>query len=272
MVPSLSGIARAALKDASFVVDRVRPPTPGIVILIYHRVGNGSGGEMVVSSDRFREQMRYLRDTQRVLTLDQAVDDLAGASEIRPAVVVTFDDGTTDWVDHALPTLVEFEIPATFYVATKFVDEQLAFPQDGRAISWEGLAALRDSGVATIGSHTHTHALLDRLEPDAVAAELSRCDALIEDNLGITPRHFCYPKALAPSRAAAAKVESRYTTAVLAGTRANVADADLQRLARSPIQASDSDRHFRAKVAGGMATEDRLRETLNRRRYRSATT
>ena len=40
------------------------------------------------------------------------------------------------------------------------------------------------TGFVTIGSHTHTHALLDRLPPDRVEDEITRSAGLIEDKLG----------------------------------------------------------------------------------------
>lgn len=127
------------------------------------------------------------------------------------------------------------------------------------------------TGLATFGSHTHHHVLLDRLEPTAIAAELDRSVDLIGERLGVEARHFCYPKALEPSAAADAEVRRRFDSAVLAGTRANTAGADPYRLARSPVQRSDGRRSFEAKAHGGLGTEDRIRVMLNRRRYRGAT-
>ena len=68
-------------------------------------------------------------------------------------------------------------------------------------------------------------------------------------------------------------MRARFESAAIAGTRVNrYGRTDPHRLARSPIQVSDGDRWFRHKVAGGMAFEDLLRRTVNRRRYAAATT
>ncbi len=124
-----------------------------------------------------------------------------------------------------------------------------------------------------MGSHTHTHALLDRLPADAVDGELDRSIALIGDRLGVEPRHFAYPKALAGSSAADRAVRTRFTSAALAGTRANSYGAtDPYRLARSPVQVDDGLSFFALKVAGGMRMEDDLRRLVNRRRFAGATT
>jgi hypothetical protein len=85
--------------------------------------------------------------------------------------------------------------------------------------------------------------------------------------------HFAYPKSLPPSAGADRAVRARFRSAALAGTRPNrYGRTDPYRLARSPIQAGDEMRWFRAKVAGGMAFEDDVRRALNRWRYSGAET
>ncbi len=269
--PAAVTYARSVLKGAASAVDRIQPPARGITMLIYHRVGLGAGGQMDLDPARFDEQLAWLADTQRVLTLDDAVAELEGHDPVAPGVVITFDDGTVDWVTEVAPALERHRLPATFYVSTGFVEDQIAFPHGGTPITWAGLEVLRDCGWATIGSHTHRHRLLDRLDPADLADELDRSVELLRDRLGVEATHFCYPKAVPPSEAAAEAVAARFATAVLAGTHANVAGADRYRLARSPVQASDSDRWFHAKAIGGLGAEDRLRAALNRRRYRGAT-
>ena len=148
-----------------------------------------------------------------------------------------------------LPVLQRHRLPATLYVATDFVDRHVDFPNAGTPLDWPALVDVAASGLVTVGSHTHTHALLDRLPAAAVDAELDRADGLLAEHLGTRPRHFAYPKAVAGSSPADAAVRRRYRSAALAGTRPNAYGAtDPHRLARSPIQTSDGMRYFDAKV------------------------
>ena len=232
-------------------------------------------------ADQFDEQMAWLAATGRASSLDAAVDVLAAPvqSPTEPAtsperlpVVVTFDDGTADLVDVALPILARHQVPATLYLATRHVDEQVAWPDDGAPLSWAGCRELVGSGLVTMGSHTHSHALLDRLAPADAAAELDRSTQLIEDNLAVAPQHFAYPKAVPPSAEVEAQVRIRFRTAALGGNRANRPGAtDPHRLARTAVQVSDGMVWFRRKADGGMALEDTVRRGVNRLRYRSAT-
>ena len=105
-----------------------------------------------------------------MIGLDDAITGLGGpaaaADDDRrcPAVVLTFDDGTADWVDDVAPRLARRRFPATFYVATDYVDGERAFPNDGRPISWAGLAELASIDGVTVGSHTHTHLVLNEAD------------------------------------------------------------------------------------------------------------
>jgi peptidoglycan/xylan/chitin deacetylase (PgdA/CDA1 family) len=264
--------ARTALKQSAAAFDRVRARRDGLVVLIYHRVGRRSPIEVDLPISLFAEQMEHLASQTRVVTLTDGLAALhAGHRE--PMVAVTFDDGTADFVDLALPVLVDHRVPVTLYVATDFVEQGRAFPDAGVPVSWSGLADAASTGMVDVGSHTHHHALLDRLPEAEIDDELDRSIELIGERLGVRASHFAYPKAVMGSTAADAAVRARFDSAALAGTRPNLAGAtDPHRLARSPVQLSDGLRWFAHKVAGGMALEDTLRRTINRRRYAGATT
>ncbi len=263
---------RRVVKVAAEVADLARPARPGVVVLIYHRVGRRTSQSVDLPVEQFDDQMAELADSGRVVTLDHAIDVLTGqapAPTLQPdPVVITFDDGTADLADLATPVLERHRIPATLYVATDFVDRAQPFSDDGVALSWAALTDMVATGWWQIGSHTHTHALLDRLADDLVADELDRSIDLIGEHLGLAPQHFAYPKALAPSPAADLAVRARFRSASLAGTRVNHFGAtDPWRLARTPIQVDDGQRWFRKKALGGMAFEDDLRRAANRLRY-----
>jgi peptidoglycan/xylan/chitin deacetylase (PgdA/CDA1 family) len=270
------------LKVAALAGDHLRPKPRGVVILIYHRVGGGAPSEIDLPAAEFERQMAWLAESGRVISLDDAVDVLDAPEASDPAdlslvpalnpVVVTFDDGTADLADVALPILVRYEVPAILYLATRYVDDQLAWPAGGVPLSWAAAQEMVASGLITVGSHTHSHALLDRLSPEDAAEELDRSRQLIEDKLGVAADHFAYPKAVAPtSPEIEALVRDRFRSAALAGNRPNTYGyTDLHRLSRTPIQVSDTPRFFRRKAVGGMVLEDSLRQAVNRVRYRDA--
>jgi len=246
------------LKTSAAAADRIRPPRPGVVVLLYHRVGATSGLQVDLPTSLFDAQMEELVATRRVIDLDDALDRLSDPPPTDPGdrrpdawpVVVTFDDGTADFVDVALPILVRHRVPAVLYVATDFIERGRSFPNDGAPASWTALSDARSTGLVTIGSHTHTHALMDRVPAAAAADELDRSRALIAERLGVETAHFAYPKAVAGSVEAEAAVRERFRSAAIAGTRPNpYGQTDPYRLTRSPIQVADGMRWFRRKSA-----------------------
>lgn len=268
----MSGLKRA-VKSASRLADRVLPAPVGVTILIYHRVGGGSDSDVDLDPAVFADQLAHLREHHRVVTLDEAAAELAAGGDAPPAVVLTFDDGTADFTDVAVPLLVEQGVPATLYAATSFIDEGTHFPWGAPPTSW---AALRDActtGLVNVGSHTHHHRLLDRMPAAEVAADLDRSIELIGDRLGTVPAHFAYPKAVPPSAPAEIEVRRRFVSAALAGGRVNrPGRSDPARLWRTPVQASDSFDQFAAKAAGGMRLEGTLRAVVAGARYRGSVT
>jgi peptidoglycan/xylan/chitin deacetylase (PgdA/CDA1 family) len=291
-MPSL----KTTVKRASMIIDRFVPPPPGITILIYHRVGGGSDSEVDLDPPMFERQLAYLAEHHSVLTLDEAVteltagvadgwvsssdsssvnDDRSGMTapeqDGRRGVVITFDDGTPDFTDVVVPALERHNLSATLYVATRFVDEALAFPWGAPPASWAALRESLATGHITIGSHTHTHSLLDRLSIDAIGEDLDLSIELIREQLNVSPRHFAYPKAVPGSAAAEIAVRRRFDTASLATSRVNQpGKTDLHRLWRTPIQRGDDFDTFTMKANGGLRLEGELRSLAARARYRGA--
>jgi peptidoglycan/xylan/chitin deacetylase (PgdA/CDA1 family) len=277
-VAAASALLRRTVKVASAGFDRLRPNVAGVVILIYHRVGGASGSEVDLDPGLFDEQMAAVAASKRVVSLGAALDQLDQSdADTRSSVVVTFDDGTADFAEIAVPILERHGVPATLYAATAFIDDGVNFPDEGRPVSW---AALRDAcatGLVSVGSHTHRHRLLDRVSPAEATDELDRSAGLIGEQLGRPALDFAYPKALAGSPSVQRLVRDRFRSAALAGTRVNPyatgrGGTDPYRLARSPIQVSDGMQYFERKLAGGMALEDSFRRAMNRARYARAST
>ena len=269
---------KTLIKSASAAGDRLVPPPAGITILAYHRVGGGTTSDVDLDPASFDRQLAHLAEHHEVIDLSEAVQRLGVAPENAPdttdhserAVVITIDDGTADLTDTLLPSLERHGLPATAYIATRFIDEGIEFPWGAPPTSW---AALRDaaSPLVTIASHTHDHLLLDRADPALIENDLDRSIDLIASQLGDPPIHFAYPKAVVGSVAAEIAVRRRFASAALASSRVNVRGrADVHRLWRTPIQRSDGFEHFSLKAAGGHRLDGQLRAASARVRYRNA--
>src|SRR5262245_30221436 len=152
-----------------------------IPVLYYHRVGSFAPGEerrMNVEPPRFRDQMRRLREKQRPVSLDEV---LAGGAP--GAVAVTFDDGYRDLMEHALPVLKEYRIPAAFFIVVEAVGGKDRWYRGDRDImTWDDVKRLADAGME-IGSHSMTHRRMDQVDAATLERELVDSKRAIEEKL-----------------------------------------------------------------------------------------
>lgn len=95
-----------------------------LCILTYHRVLAGSDPlrPSEPSAEQFESQLVVLRKAFDILRLDVAVELLLEGRLPRRALAITFDDGYLDNHDIALPILRRQGVPATFFIATTFLD------------------------------------------------------------------------------------------------------------------------------------------------------
>lgn len=94
-----------------------------LVILTYHRV-LPCRDEILQDEptcDEFKWQMQLLASKFNVVALIDAVDMLRDGTLPNRSVAVTFDDGYRNNFNYALPILQEAGLPATFFVATGFL-------------------------------------------------------------------------------------------------------------------------------------------------------
>lgn len=99
-------------------VNRNRP-----IILMYHRILSNPllPG---ISPEIFEQQLAYIKNRFRVIPMNQMVEEL-NTNSLKPySVAITFDDGHGDFYTTAWPLLKRYNMPASLYVTTGFVDHQ----------------------------------------------------------------------------------------------------------------------------------------------------
>lgn len=251
----MSGVLRQVSKAVFAVGDRLLPDLPGPRILIYHQVGGGSDLEMEVAPDAFRSHVEWLADNADVVPLERA--------EGTDSVVLTFDDGYRSLYEEAVPLLQKRRMPFTLFLTTAPVEtgEPLREHPGAEPLTWDMVKEMLDSGLMTIGAHTHTHPDFRHLTPAEVEAELDRSDALIEERLGTRPRYFAYTWGYwSPSADPA--VRRRYDRAFLGGPPPFPRLSDPHLAYRVPVQLSDGTRWFHSRIRGGLRWEEAVRRRL----------
>ena len=114
-------------------------------ILIYHRVLVEPDPLFPneVTTRRFDAQMTQLKAVFNVLPLHAAVDQLRTGTLPARAACITFDDGYADNLTHATPILKNHGLPATFFIATAYLN-------GGRMFNDTVIEAIRHSPLKTL--------------------------------------------------------------------------------------------------------------------------
>jgi O-antigen biosynthesis protein len=169
-------------------------------ILMYHSVADRAPagfGRFVVSPARFTQQMQLLRDSgyDGLSVRDYIRKSRDGSIKDR-TVVLTFDDGFSDFGSAVLPVLAGLDFTATLYIVSGLVGKtSMWLPDSGGLLSlldWTEVAMVASQGIE-IGAHTMSHPRLDCLPRDAARDEITNSRLLIEDRLGLQVGSFAYP-------------------------------------------------------------------------------
>ena len=175
--------------------------TTRLPILMYHRIapaGPSANARYRTSPGAFADQLAYLRDAG--FTAVCLRDWRAAREQQRPlpgrCVLLTFDDATVDFAEHAFPLLQRFGFPASVFVVTEFVGRtnawDAAISEPVPLLGWQTIRELASAGVA-FGSHAATHRPLTGLVPRELRHELTRSKAALERELGGVIDVLAYP-------------------------------------------------------------------------------
>ncbi|MFA6503368.1 MAG: polysaccharide deacetylase family protein [Patescibacteria group bacterium] len=217
--------------------------TRSSVVLAYHSVSE-SPWVHAVNPDVFREQMMWLKNHAEIVSLDVLQKNLTykGMLRKKPLAAITFDDGYKDWLENAVPILVELKLAATFFVTTSFVSVT-TLPQAGLgAIKPADVSDLAQEGFE-IGGHGHTHTDLSACDGAAFRFEILESKKILESLTEQKVLRMSYPKGRYSSKHFEALAEPGYTAA-FAGHGPMRPDDSAYALARLPVYKNHDERKF----------------------------
>lgn len=222
-----------------------------VQILMYHRVGEFPGrvkshGALYCHLPRFKGQMSMFKWLgYQVISLDDAVAGLAGRIALpdKP-LVLTFDDAYVDFLQNAAPVLIAYGYPATVYAVSNLV---------GQSSSWDTgtgsdpaplmnaaqLREVQEMGF-TIGSHSSSHQRMAQQPDERIDSELRDSKSALEDMLGCSVDHFCYPYGSHDLRCVEAAAQAGYMSATTCQRAAATPLNDPLSLPRKAVSRGDS--------------------------------
>jgi peptidoglycan/xylan/chitin deacetylase (PgdA/CDA1 family) len=168
-------------------------------ILFYHRIAGDNPNAWTMRPKSFAAQVDWLRERFDLISLAAAQERIASGQNRWPAASITFDDGYADNRRGAIPLLLKYRIPFTYFVSTNHVLRGESFPHDvkaGRPLAVNTLAHLGElvAAGAEIGAHTRNHADLGSIASvEQLRNEIVGSKHELEDALGVAVRYFAFP-------------------------------------------------------------------------------
>ena len=129
------------------------------VVFLYHRVNPDEDRLFpAVSVKVFEEQMRYFARNFKVLSLADIICRIQHGDGVEPlTMAITFDDGYRDNYTFAHPILKKYRLPATLFVATGFIGNDLLMWND--RLAWAVKNTEQKTIICQVGSRELTLSL-----------------------------------------------------------------------------------------------------------------
>ncbi|MBL8984049.1 MAG: polysaccharide deacetylase family protein [Gemmatimonadetes bacterium] len=217
-------------------------------ILVYHQVddippncwypGNYVGPAQFAAQLSLLQRLGY-----STITFAQYLAFRRGEGTIptRP-IILTFDDGYMSVKTNAYPQLVARGMTATVFVVSGQVGGTNAWDSQATQeslLGTEDILAMQAGGVE-FQSHTHTHARLPTLTPDALRHELAHSRAELQSLLGVPVEVISYPYGAHAPQVTAMARETGYQAGVISRRRLNAPTTDPLALRRISITSRTS--------------------------------
>ena len=168
------------------------------MVVFYHRVADTHPNDWTLDCRSFDAHIRRITRTHRVVDLAQVQSIVRGdePADTRPACALTFDDGYAENARHALPLLVERQLPVTYFVCTGNIRSGRPFGHDAaEPLAVHTPADLRrwaDAGVE-IGGHTRDHIDCGEASASDLQTQIIDDKDQLEQMIGRAVRFFAFP-------------------------------------------------------------------------------
>ncbi len=244
-----------------------------IPILMYHSISHSTNPKFMqfaVPPALFADQMAYIHTHDYTpMTVTQFIESTVEQLPEKP-VILTFDDGMSDFFTEALPVLRHYNFPATLYITTAFVNRTCDWlRREGEAtrlmVTWKQLSEIQATGIEC-GAHSHTHPQLDMLSPSEVQQELITSKHILEEQLGQRVTSFAYPYGYYTATTQRLIRASGYTSACAVNHTMHTIGTSSFALPRLMVKPSTSKEEFAGLLTGKSTYSTKIFTTYARMR------
>lgn len=155
-------------------------PCVNLPVLMYHHVqdaetaAQNGNGYLTVSPETFEKQLAYLNEKKYTSIGPAELISFFNQGQPLPKkpILLTFDDGYSDFGTFAAPLLARYSVKAAVFVPTGLIDNP-------GYLSWSNIASLAQSGFY-FGNHTWSHqnlgTTLEKIKKEVDTAKIQLTD------------------------------------------------------------------------------------------------
>ena len=158
----------------------------GIISLMYHRFEENKYPSTNIKNKVFLEQLKEINKLGLEFITFKKFKEIIQTNIDKNYVLLTIDDGFESFYKNAWPILKNKKIPFILFVSTREVGKH-------GYMNWDQINEVKDSNLATIGNHSHSHDYLIDWENDKIKDDLNESIKIFKNKIGYSPKIFSYP-------------------------------------------------------------------------------
>ena len=138
-------------------------------------------------TETFEEQLKYLQSkSYQTIGVDSLISFFQGGSTLQEkSIILTFDDGYTDFYEIAYPILQKYNFKAIVFLPTGLVNNY-------GYLTWPEIDELKVSGNVYFGNHTWSHYAVIKDE-EKIRSEIETADTQLTERSLNASKIFAYP-------------------------------------------------------------------------------
>lgn len=156
-------------------------------LIYYHDVVASNGySYMQITTEKFYNQMKYLKDNQYITLSFNDLDNRQNYDE-QKNVLITFDDGWLSNYEVVYPIMKELDLKFNIFLEVGAIGKKENY------LTWDMVNEMKESNLVGFGAHTFSHIDARTMDDNNVNLEIIKSNELINEKTNLITKDFCFP-------------------------------------------------------------------------------
>ena len=158
----------------------------GIISLMYHRFDENKYPSTNIKMEVFIEHLEEINNSEIKFITFKKFEEVMETKIDKNYLLLTIDDAFESFYLNAWPILKNKKIPFILFVSTREIGKY-------GYMTWDQIKEVTESGLVTIGNHSHSHEYLIDWSDEKIKKDLKTSINLFKKKIGYSPEIFSYP-------------------------------------------------------------------------------